>query len=146
MNRLVPDRPALARARRHIGALPHGLPTALVFTVAVAVLMVGSFAVVDKALPVLMRRDADRARRSFDLATVELPPGSPRALMPVATPTASPSAVLPHPDPTTRPQTGASQPAEPVPGHPSTGGSGVRTVVFRGSEGESAPDGRSRRG
>ena len=62
MNRLVPSRPPLARVRRHVGALPHGLPTALLFTAAVAALMLGSFVVVDRALPVLMRRDADQVR------------------------------------------------------------------------------------
>jgi hypothetical protein len=124
MNRLVPDRPVLARVRRHIGAMPHGLPTALLFSVSVVALMVGSFIAVDRALPALIPRDADREHRGFGLATIVSPLGSPKALIPAPTATVSPSAVTSRPDPT-----------DAAPSQQPAGGSGTRTVAFRGSTG-----------
>ena len=82
MNRLVPSRPPLARLRRRVGALPHGLPTALLFTAAVAVLMLGSFVVVDKALPVLVRRDVDQVTDGFEPSIAMPPPVAFRAAEP----------------------------------------------------------------
>ncbi len=51
MTRLLPPRPALSRWRRRVGALPHGLPTALTFTVSVGALILGSSLVVGAGLP-----------------------------------------------------------------------------------------------
>jgi hypothetical protein len=127
MNRLVPDRPVLARVRRHVGALPHGLPTALLFTAAVAALLFGSFVVVDQALPVLMRPDAAQARDGFDRSTAKSPQGAPRVVAPATTATAWPVAASPRPAPTTAPSTRAEAAAGPPP----TGSSNARTVSFR---------------
>lgn len=52
MHRLLPAHPPLARLRRQLGAIPHGLPTALVFTGAVGALLVGSLATVTGVLPI----------------------------------------------------------------------------------------------
>jgi hypothetical protein len=144
MNRLVPDRPVLARVRRHVGALPHGLPTALLFTAAVAALMFGSFVVVDKALPVLMRPDAAQARDRLDPSTAMSPPGAPGAVVPATTATAWPVAASPRPGRTTGPETGQSKrPAAAVAGHPSTGSSTARTVSFRQGAGSPSPSPRT---
>jgi hypothetical protein len=131
MNRLVPDRPALARARRHIGALPHGLPTALLFTAAVAALMLGSFVVVDEALPALIGRDTAQARDGFDRSTAMSPPSAPWAEGPAATASASPSTASPRPDPTTSPTIGAPSSTRATAGQASPGRSSGRTVSFR---------------
>ena len=86
MNRLVPSRPLHARIRRAVGSLPHGLPTAMTFTVSVGVLLFGSAVVVDRALPSFSRPDAD--------LSVDGPSAS--AATPPATP-ADGSATLPPP-------------------------------------------------
>lgn len=51
MHRLVPAHPPLARMRRHLGAIPHGLPTALTFTGAVGALLVSSLVTVTGVFP-----------------------------------------------------------------------------------------------
>ena len=132
MNRLVPSRPPLARVRRHVGALPHGLPTALLFTAAVAALMLGSFVVVDRACPVpdaARRRPGDSV--GFEPSMAMPPPVAFRAVEP-ATMTASPASASPRPDPTVHlsPDRRA-QPTGGGGGRPSSGGSNGRTVSFR---------------
>jgi len=61
MERLLPAPPVLARWRRRIEALPHGLPTALTFTISVAALALGSMFVAGVALPGHPRPDSDEA-------------------------------------------------------------------------------------
>ncbi len=51
MTRLLPSRPVLSRSRRHLGAIPHGLPTALTFTLSVAALLLGSSLLAGAAIP-----------------------------------------------------------------------------------------------
>ena len=131
MNRLVPSRPPLARVRRHVGALPHGLPTALLFTAAVGALMLGSFVVVDRALPVLMRPDAADVRVDSEPTTAMPLPVAFRAVEPEATTAASPATASPRPDPTTSPQTGERRRPEVAAGRPPRARSSGRTVSFR---------------
>jgi hypothetical protein len=50
MTRLLPPRPALARFRRRLGAIPHGLPTA-VTTLSVGALLLGSSLLAGAASP-----------------------------------------------------------------------------------------------
>jgi hypothetical protein len=77
MDRLLPARPPLARWRRHIEMLPHGLPTALTFTISVAAFLFGSMLVVGSALPSGPRSDADQAIAA---------PGDPTPTQPSARP------------------------------------------------------------
>ncbi len=89
MNRLVPHRPHHVRIRRHVGSLPHGLPTALLFTASVVALMLGTVLVVDKAIPTLMEPDRDHDL-TIEAAT-ESPTEGARTVAPTATEAESPS-------------------------------------------------------
>lgn len=131
MTRLVPSRPPLARVRRHVGALPHGLPTALLFTAAVGALILGSFFVVDEAVPVLMRPDAADMRVDFEPSMAMPPPVAFRAVEPEATIAASPATASPRPDPTTSPRTAERSRPEVAAGRPPRAKSNGRTVSFR---------------
>ena len=69
MDRLLPDPPVLTRWRRRMETVPHGLPTAFMFTVSVAALAVGSLFVAGAALPghprpIRPMRRIRRARRT----------------------------------------------------------------------------------
>ncbi len=95
MTRLLPDRPALSRFRRSLGALPHGLPTALTFSVSVAVLLIGSSLIVGAGLT----------------ATASTPRGEHAIAMAEGRPIGRPSVLLFDQAP--RPATGST--ARPVP-------------------------------
>jgi hypothetical protein len=51
MHRLLPNPPPLSGVRRQLGALPHGMPTAVTFSVSVAGIAVTSLLVVEAAMP-----------------------------------------------------------------------------------------------
>jgi hypothetical protein len=55
-SRLLPSRSPVSRAQRLVGAVPHGLPTASVFSGAAAAVIVGSVVGVSAALPSVLPR------------------------------------------------------------------------------------------
>ncbi len=69
MSRLVPPRPIHARLRRHLGTLPHGLPTALTFTVTVGGLLLGTTILAGAVLQAGPRHEPSRLEAADAPAT-----------------------------------------------------------------------------
>ena len=107
MKRHLPTRSPLARTQRHMGRIPHGLPTAVTFTGAVGALIVGSVVGVSVVMPArgfppLNPESADTTpepRASTPPPGSASPPALTGVLLVLTNPAARPVLVVPAVEP-----------------------------------------------